>query len=100
MKALNESELDTIIGGVALPSFFDSFRRESDGKIMLAKGTMQGGKFVQMPNSITSTVNRLGDCVEGLTRLLSSQKRSGCTHVALGEAGEVFAIDDLLEKLA
>lgn len=99
MKTLTESELETIIGGTSLPSFFDQFRGDN-GKIILAKGTMNGDTFVQMPGSIRSTVNRHGDCVEGLTRLLTSQKNSGCTHVSLGESQQVFAIDDVLAQLS
>lgn len=95
---LNEAELETIIGGTALPSFFDQFRN-AKGKIVYAKGTLQNGKFVHFKGSVTTVLTPRGDSIEGLTKLLHLQKSSGCTHVALGTSGKVFSINNILAKL-
>lgn len=99
MKELTESQLETIIGGAALPAFFDQFRN-ANGKIVIGRGTMQGDTFVPMPGTTTGTINRIGDSTEGLSRFLQLQQSHGNTHVALGESGKIFAIKDVLAKIA
>lgn len=98
MNTLTESQLDTIIGGAALPAFFDQFRNDK-GKLVFARGTMKNGKFVPMPGTTTGTINRIGDSTEGLTRFLQLQQAHGNTHVALGESGKIFTITDVLAKI-
>lgn len=98
MNTLTETELDHVIGGAALPTFFDQFRGD-DGKIFIHAGTMQGDTFTPRKGTSGGNLNKRGDSTEGLSALLGLQKNGGCTHVALGTNGEVFAIDDLLAKL-
>lgn len=99
MKTLTETQLDSIIAGAALPTFFDQFR-DANGKIFIHKGTMEGDTFVPDPWSSGGNINKRGDSTEGLTALLTLQKNNGSTHVALGSNGDVFAIDDLLAMVA
>lgn len=99
MTTLTEKQLESIIGGTALPTFFDQFRN-ANGKIVFARGTMKGGTFVPMPGTTTGTINRIGDSKEGLTRFLQLQQSHGNTHVALGNSGKIYAIKDVLAKLA
>lgn len=98
MNKLTDAELETIIGGTALPSFFDQFRNEN-GKIYINPGTMSGGKFIPRASTSGGNLNKRGDSAEGLTKLLQLQKESGWTHVTLGTKGQAFAIDDILAKL-
>lgn len=98
MNKLTETELETIIGGVALPSYFNQFRN-SQGKIFIQGGNMKGHSFTPYPGNQGGTLNRNGDSVEGLTRMLNLHKRTGCTHVILGSKKQVFAINDVLAKL-
>lgn len=99
MKTLNESELENIVGGTALPEFFDNFRT-ANGKIFFARGTVQNGQFVPARGTQPGTIRSAFDSVEGFMQMLQVQKRSGNTHLALGEQGSVYSVDELIESLS